>query len=127
MPLRSDRLLRPAGPWRIVRQGPVARVVLGVVLGLSGLGAQALDRSADGDPPADARSPWRVWSLDSASAPPGALRWRPALAAEPHPVLGAGELPRLRPAISLSRGGPVVLSLVPRGDDGLLLTLQFTP
>ena len=68
-----------------------------------------------------------MWSLDSASAPAGALRWRPALAAEPHPVLGAGELPRLRPAISRSRGGPVVLSLVPRGDDGLLLTLQFTP
>jgi hypothetical protein len=127
MTMRSDRVLCPARPWRIGHPARVARVAAVVVLGLSGLGAQALDRSADGEPPADARSPWRVWSLDSADAPAGALRWRPALAAEPHPVLGAGELPRLRPAISLSRGGPVVLSLVPRGDEGLLLTLQFTP
>jgi hypothetical protein len=106
---------------------PVGRLVVAALLGLACAGAQALDRSTDGEPPADARSPWRVWSLDSAGAPAGALRWRPALAAEPHPVLGAGEQPRLRPAISLSRGGPVVLSLVPRGGDGLLLTLQFTP
>jgi hypothetical protein len=93
-----------------------SRLVVVLGLGLASLGAGAQERS-----------PWRVWSLDRSGAPPGLLRWLPALAAEPQPELRAGELPRLRPAISLSRGGPVVLSLVPRGADGLLVTLQFRP
>ena len=105
-----------------------ARTTILVLLGLSALGASAWDRTADREPTADGLSPWRVFSMDlSGATVPGSLRWLPAVAAEPHPYLRADELPRMRPAISLSRGGPVVLSLVGRGDRGLLLTLQYRP
>jgi hypothetical protein len=102
-------------------------LALGLALGMTPLLAQALDRGTDREPTADGRSPWRVFSMDLSGGPVGAIRWLPSVAAEPHPYLRSDGLPRMRPAISVSRGGPVVLSLVGRGDRGLLLTLQYRP